>query len=144
MMFKSYIASHMNMKADIYSQKPSQSDSGVITRKWVYEKTVECRAEAVDNLRHTKKIDQSVDGFVDSMNVRLKTIDPIARRWRITSIKSNTGQTVFPELDRISQNDTIFEVVTSHAVTDPFGNISYYETILRRAVVQENDIYSNS
>jgi hypothetical protein len=28
-------------------------------------------------------------------------------------------------------------------VTDPFGNISYYETLLRRAVVQENDIYTN-
>jgi len=141
-MFKSYAASHMNMKADIYIQKPEQSATGVITRKWLYEKTVDCRAEAVDQFRFFKKIDRTVDGFFDETYVRLKTIEPISRRWRISTIRGNNGKDVFQELDKISQDNTIFEVRESHAVTDPFGNISYYETLLRRAVVQENDIYS--
>lgn len=142
-MFKSYIASHMNMKADIYIQKREQSDSGIITRKWIYDQTIECRAEAIDTLRQIKTIDLSVDGFVDRLIVRLKTVEPIPRRCRISYIRDNDGKSIFSELDKISEDPTNFEVATSHAITDPFGRISYYETILRRAVVQENDIYSN-
>lgn len=142
-MFKSYVTSHMNMLADVYVQRAEQSDSGIIKRKWAYEKTLECRAEAVDNFRYAKHIGQNQDGFLDILFVRLKTTEPISRRWRITSIETNKGASAFPELDKISQPDTIFEVISSHTVTDPFGNISYYETILKRAVVQENDIYTS-
>lgn len=142
-MFRSYASSHMNMKADIYVQKNTQSDSGHIARKWVYEKTVWCRAEAVELTRRGKHIDQSVDGFLDELLVKLKTIEPISRRYRITAIKSNDNKSVYQELDKIALADTIFEVRDSHAVIDPIGRISYYETILRRSVVQENDIYQN-
>jgi hypothetical protein len=44
-MFSSYIGSYMNMKADIYTLQSQQTDSGVFARKWVYSKTIDCRAE---------------------------------------------------------------------------------------------------
>ncbi|NBO23008.1 hypothetical protein EBU94_06695 [bacterium] len=141
-MFGSYIASHMNMKADIYILQAAQSESGAITRKWLYSKTINCRAEALDTLKGGKIIDQTVDGFYDQIIVRLKTTEQISRRARITAIRSSDGKSVFPEIERIQQPDIIFEIKNTHAVTDPFGKISYYETLLKKAVVQENDIYN--
>lgn len=132
------------MKADIYIQKNCQSDSGTITRQWLYEKTISCRAEALTQYRFAmKKIDQSPEGFVDNVDIRIKTTQPLSRRWRISGIKSNDGQSVFREMDKISEDDTIFEIKSVLPVVDPLGKTSYYEVILRRATVQNNDIYSN-
>lgn len=142
-MFKSFAASHMNMKADIYILQSQQTDSGVFERKWIYSKTVECRAEALETLRGGKVIASSPDGFYDQLTVKFKTMEPVSRRSRITNIRTNDGKIVYPELDRIEPISTIFEIKQSHASVDPFGRISYYETLLKRAVVQENDIYSN-
>lgn len=143
-MFKSYAESYMNMRADIYIQKNCQSDSGTITRKWLYEKTISCKAEALTQYRFgMKKIDQTPEGFVDNVDLRIKTTEPLSRRWRITGIKGSDGKSVFREMDKISEDDTIFEIRSVLPVTDPFGKISYYEVLLRRATVQNNDIYSN-
>jgi len=142
-MFKSYAESYMNMKADIYIQKNCQSDSGTITRQWLYEKTISCKAEALTDYRFAmKKIDQTPEGFVDNVDLRIKTTEPLSRRWRITAIKGSDGKSVFREMDKISEDDTIFEIKSVLPVTDPFGRVSYYEVLLRRATVQNNDIYS--
>jgi hypothetical protein len=45
-MINSFIGSIMNMKADVYRQVNSQTDSGAITRRWVYLATIQCRVEA--------------------------------------------------------------------------------------------------
>ena len=50
------------------------------------------------------------------------------------------GEKVFLEPDRISLDDTIFDVISNHPVLDPFGHIAYYEINLQRAQVQNNDI----
>jgi len=142
-MFRSFASSYMNMRADVYIQKNVQTDSGHISRAWVYHKTLWCKAEAVSTMKATKLINQSVEGFLDQIVVKLKTIEPISHRWRITNVKSNDNQIVFPEMDKIEPESTIFDVRQSHAVVDPFGRISYHETLLKRTVVQENDIYSN-
>lgn len=142
-MLNSIVASHMNMQCDIYNLQTTQTESGVFQRKWIYARTVQCRAEAAEKTRAGKIISQTQDGFYDESVLRLKTMDPISKRSRVTNIRSNDGKIVYMELDKIEPTSTIFEVRQSYTVTDPFGRIACYETLLKRAVVQENDIYSN-
>jgi hypothetical protein len=147
-MLNSFITSIMNMKADIYKQQNFQdSSTGAISREWVYEKTIPCKIEPIQARGTNTKGDSK--GFSSTQNaqaeyneglqIKLKSTELLSKRWRINTIRSSDNQQVFIEIDRYNQPDTIFEVMSSHAVLDPFGKISYYETILVRVPVQDND-----
>ena len=62
----------------------------------------------------------------------------LSKRWRIQNIRTNKGKTVFVEIDRTGTPDTIFEVMSSHAVVDPFGSVSYYVSVLLRTELQDD------
>jgi len=141
----SLIASIMNMTAQVYVQQNVQdTDTGAISRQWVYKKTVECKIEPIganikgDNKRFDAS-DGSGSGYDEGFQLKMKSLDLLSKRWRIVNIRSSDGKQVFVEIDKIDQPDTIFEVTSSYAVLDPFGKISYYETIIHRVKVQDND-----
>ena len=132
------------MKADIYIQKNSQSESGTINRQWIYSKTIPCKVVNTKSQSGTSRGDDKTYGTgvnAYSEDVHLKMQSPIilSKRWRISSIRTNDGDQLYIEVDKISDPDTYFDVISNHPVTDPFGRISYYEVNLRRAVIQDND-----
>jgi hypothetical protein len=144
----SLIASIMNMTAQVYIQQNVQdTDTGAISRQWVYKKTVECKIEPIQargtNTRGDNKSfgtsDNAAGGYDEGFQLKMKSLDLLSKRWRIVNIRSSDGKQVFVEIDKIDQPDTIFEVTSSHAVLDPFGKISYYETTIHRVKVQDND-----
>lgn len=130
------------MKADIYYQVESQdTDTNEITRRWVLLKNIECMINPIiesggsatsDNKYFSKE-------YTEDLETKLHTIDQLSKRWRISNIKNNSGVSLYKEIDRVSQPDTIFEVYASHPILDIFGNIQYYENHLRRTPVQSND-----
>lgn len=135
----------MNMSCDIYVQKNVQSESGVVTRQWLYDKTIMCKAMAVASKSGSARGDDKqyttgTSGYIEDIHVKLQSPERLSKRWRITNIKSSTGENIFVEPDRIDLQDTIFDVVSNHPVLDPLGKIAYYEINLRRAQVQNNDI----
>lgn len=145
-MINSFIASIMNIYADIYVQQNVQDkSSGAIAREWVYDKTVPCKVEpvkvsATSNSNGSKEFAQSsINVYSEKLQLKIKTLEMLSRRWRIHSIKTSDGNQVFTEIDRYGNPDSIFEVVSSHTVLDPFGKISYYESTLQRVPVQNND-----
>lgn len=144
----SFIASIMNMTAQIYGQQNVQdTDTGAISRQWVYKKTIQCKIEPIQargtNTKGDNKTfdtgDGAVAGYDEGLQLKMKTLELLSKRSRIIAIKSSDGQQVFIEIDKIDQPDTIFEVTSSHAVLDPFGKISYYESTIHRVKVQDND-----
>jgi len=148
-MNNSVIQSIMNMSVDIYTQQNSQSsNSGVITREWVYNKTIQCRIEPLktrgsSNRADNKSFDNGkFDEYDERLQLKMKCMIPISKRWRISGIKSNDGKQVYTEIDKIDNPDTQFDVTASHAVLDPFGKISYYEVTLQRVHIQNDNTIS--
>jgi hypothetical protein len=144
----SFIGSIMNMTAQVYVQQNAQdANTGAISREWVYSKTIECKIEPIKakgtSSRGDNKIfndsNNGLGAYDERLQIKLKGLELLSKRWRIESIRSSDGQQVFLEIDKYDKPDTIFEVTSSHAVLDPFGKISYFESNLVRVSVQDND-----
>ena len=145
MIDNSIIGTIMNMSADISIQQNVQSkNSGTIYREWVYNETISCKIEPLKsssgaNRYDNKKFDIGKHNEYDeNLQLKMKCHIPISKRWRVSNIRTNDGQKVYVELDKIDQPDTIFDVTSSHAVLDPFGRISYYEVMLKRVHIQND------
>jgi hypothetical protein len=145
----SFVGSIMNMHADIYIQQNTQSEtSGVITREWVYDKTISCKIEPIksggaSNRADNKRFDIGKHNEYDEkLQLKMKCLIPFSKRWRIGNIRANDGAQVYVELDKYDQPDTIFDVTASHAVLDPFGKVSYYEVTLQRVHIQSDNTQS--
>lgn len=146
----SFIASIMNMKADVYKQQNTQDpETGAVTRQWVYQKTIQCKIEPIKvggaSTRGDNKIyEKTGEGaYTEKMQLKLKALELMSKRWRIENIRSSDNKSVYVEIDKVDAPDTKFEVTSSHAVLDPFGKISYYESVVTRVQVQDDDPTSN-
>jgi len=146
----SVVASIMNMTADILIQQNNQNpNTGAIGREWVYDKTIQCKVEPIKSggastRGDNKQFDKgTAGGYAEKLQLRVKGLELLSKRWRITNVRSSDGHPIFVETDRYGEPDTIFEVYSSHAVLDPFGKISYYEAVLQRVPVQNNDPINN-
>lgn len=145
-MNNSFIQSIMNMTADVYVQTNKQSpSSGVILREWLYDKTIQCKIEPLKTRGSSSKSDNKTfdngkfDEYDEKLQLKMKCLIPFSKRWRISGIRSNNGKQIYTEIDKIDNPDTQFDVTASHAVLDPFGNISYYEVTLQRVHVQNDN-----
>jgi hypothetical protein len=142
----------MNMTAQVYKQKNKQDlNTGAIIREWSYEKTIQCKVEPITTKGSSTKgdnktfmpSDKAQGQYNENLQLKLKCLELLSKRSRIHYIRSNDGQQVYVEIDKYGDPDSIFEVTSSHAVLDPFGKISYYETNIQRVPVQDNDKTSN-
>jgi len=136
----------MNMTADLYIQEYDQDpNTGAILREWNYAKTLQCKIEPIKVAGSSTRTDNKVfkggsEGeYSEKFQIRIKCNELLSKRWRITNIRSNDNKPVFVEIDRYDSPDTIFEVTSSHATLDPFGKVSYFEAVLLRVQVQDND-----
>ena len=136
----------MNMTVDVFVQANKQSEtSGIITREWIYDKTIKCRVEPIktggaSNRSDNKRFDIGKHNEYDEkLQLKMKCLIPFSKRWRISNIRSSDGKQVFVEVDKQDTPDTIFDVTASHAVLDPFGKVSYYEITLQRVHIQNDN-----
>lgn len=143
----SVMSSIMNMKADIYEQEYSQDkNTGAVLRSWVYAKTIQCKVEPIKVGGASTRTDNKVfkggaqGDYNEKLQLRIKCNELLSKRWRIENVRSSDNKPIFVEIDRYGEPDTIFEVTSSHATLDPFGKIAYYEAVLLRVQVQDNDI----
>jgi hypothetical protein len=141
----SYVNTFMNMSADIFVQKNVQSESGAMTRQWIYDQTIHCKVMPVQDkggsgASDNKKYSPGSAGYIEDIHVKMQSPIRLSKRWRIGNVVAADGERVFIEPDKLDLEDTIFDVVSTHPVLDPFGHIAYYEVNLRRAQVQNNDI----
>ena len=150
-MFNSSImGSIMNMKADVYKQQNRQDpNTKAIIREWVYDKTIQCRIEPVkvkgaSTRTDNKNFGTGVQGdYNEKVQIKMKCLELMSKRWRIENIRSSDGRAVFVEIDKIDGPDTKFGITASHAILDPFARIAYYEAVLLRVQVQDDDPTSN-
>jgi hypothetical protein len=144
------MGSIMNMTADIYEQQNVQDPStGAIIRQWIFKETIACKVEPIKSggastRGDSKTFDKgAASGYAEKLQLKVKSLQLLSKRWRLENIRSSDDQQVFVEIDRYGNPDSLFEVYSSHAVLDPFGKVSYFEAVLQRTPVQSNDKTSN-
>lgn len=130
------------MTADLYHQITDQDENtNAINRRWVMLKNISCSIIPIRESGGSATSDNKVfdKKYTEELEIKMYTLQKLSKRWRVSSIKSSNGLSLYTEIDRISNPDTIFEVYASHPIFDMFGNIQYFENHLKRTQVQSND-----
>jgi hypothetical protein len=130
-----------SMKMDVYQQSEIQdSDTGAIKKEWNYAKTVNCHAKAIiSNSATSRSGNYQVfkDKYVNEQIVIIRTTDMISFREKVTNIRSVDGKVIWEEIDYPSNTPTVFEVIGTTPITDPYGGVLAYNTTVKRS---ENQI----
>jgi hypothetical protein len=129
------------MKMDIYKQIDVQDDStGAIKREWTYYKTVPCHAKGViSNSSTSRNGDRQVfdNRYKNDQMIEVRTADRLTAREKVTNIRNSDNLVVWTEIDFPSDTPTVFEVVGTTPLTDPFGKVLAYNSTMKRS---ENQI----
>jgi len=137
----SIIDSMLSMKMDVYRQFDSQnSETGAIVKEWNYYKTIPCHAKGVITNSATARAGdrQSFSNKYDNEQViQIKTIEKITLREKITNITDKNKNVIWEELNFPTNTPTVFEVVGTTPVTDPFGTVIAYNSVLKRSENQQ-------
>jgi len=130
-----------SMKMDVYQQSEIQdSDTGAIKKEWNYAKTVNCHAKAIiSNSATSRSGNYQVfkDKYINEQIVIIRTTDMISFREKVTNIRSLDGKVIWEEINYPSNTPTVFEVIGTTPITDPYGGVLAYNTTVKRS---ENQI----
>jgi hypothetical protein len=129
------------MKMDVYKQFDSQnSETGALVKEWNYHKTIPCHAKGVISNSATARSGdrQSFSNKYDNEQViQIKTVEKITLREKITNITDKNNNVIWEELNFPTNTPTVFEVVGTTPVTDPFGTVIAYNSVLKRSENQQ-------
>lgn len=137
----SIIDSMLSMKMDVYKQFDTQnSETGAIVKEWNYYKTMPCHAKGVVSNSATARSGdrQSFSSKYDNEQViQIKTVEKITLREKITNITDKNNNVIWEELNFPTSTPTVFEVVGTTPITDPFGSVIAYNSVLKRSENQQ-------
>jgi len=137
----SIIDSMLSMKMDVYKQVDFQDpDTGSIKKEWQFERTIPCHAKGVISNSATARSGdrQSFSNKYDNEQViQIKTIEKITLREKVTNITDKNNNVIWEELNFPTNTPTVFEVVGTTPVTDPFGSVIAYNSVLKRSENQQ-------
>lgn len=129
------------MKMDVYRQTDTQDeDTGSIVKEWNYYKTVDCHAKGViSNSATTRSSDRQVlsNKYSNEQVIQIRTIDRITIREKVTNIRDSKNVPIWTELDFPTETPTVFEVVGTTPIMDPFGKVIGYSSSLKRSENQQ-------
>lgn len=135
------IESLMTMNLDIYIQEDTQDPStGAIKKQWHYSKTMPCSAKGTVSNSATNRIGDSQsfnNKYSNEQVLQVRTSAQITYREKITNVRDAYGNVIWKELNYPTSTPTVFEVISSTPITDPFGNVLAYNSVVRRSENQE-------
>jgi hypothetical protein len=129
------------MKLDVYRQIDSQDpNTGAIKKEWIFYKTVRCHAKGViSNSATTRSSDSQIfsNKYKNEQIVQIRTMDRLTTREKITNIRDSQNNVIWKELDFPTETSTVFEVIGSTPITDPFGKTMGFNTSVMRSENQQ-------
>lgn len=135
------VDSIFNMKVDVYLQEDYQDpNTGAIKKSWIYQKTIPCFAKGmISNSSSARSGDnQSISTkYQNTQTIEIRTQTPITYRQKISNIKDSSNNVIWFELNYPNDTPTVFEIVSSTPITDPFGTLMAYNSVAKRS---ENQI----
>ena len=130
----------MAMALDVYKQQDEQdADTGVIKRQFMYYKTMPCHARGVISQSSARNIDRQTfsNKYSNEQHIEVRTKEKLTPREKIGNVRDSEGNSIWNELDYPQETPTIFEVVGTTPISDPFGNILGYNSSLKRSENQQ-------
>lgn len=138
------VDSVLSMKLDVYRQVDSQDEeTGAIRKYWQYYKTLDCHAKGVvSNSASTRTSDKQIisNKYVMDQVVQVRTEIKLNLREKISNIRNSDGEYIWQELDYPNETPTVFEVMGTTPLTDPFGQVIGYNSSLKRSEVQRLEL----
>jgi len=128
------------MKVDVYIQEDYQDqNTGAIKKSWIYSKTIPCFAKGmISNSSSRSSDNQTISAkYVDKQTIEVRTQSRLTYRQKIANIRDSAGNVIWFELNYPNDTPTVFEIVSSTPITDPFGTLMAYNSIAKRS---ENQI----
>lgn len=131
----------MPMRLDVYLQLDTQDEStGSLKKEWIYTKTLSCSAKGIiSNSGSGRSGDKQTfnNKYMNEQMLEIRTPDQITYREKITNVRDSSGKVVWKELNYPTDTPTVFEVISSTPITDPFGNVLAYNSVAKRSENQE-------
>ena len=135
------IESVLSMRMDVYRQTDQQDpDTGAIKKAWIYQRTVDCHAKGViSNSATTRSSDKQVfdNRYTNDQQIQVRTSDRVTTREKITNIRDQYDVPIWTEINFPSDTPTVFEVMGTTPVTDPFGRVIAYNSSMKRSENQQ-------
>lgn len=126
-----------SMRMDVYRQLDIQDpDTGAIKKEWTYYKTVPCHAKGViSNSATSRNGDRQVfdNRYRNEQVIEVRTSGRLTSREKVTNICNSDGQIIWAEIDFPTETPTVFEVVGTTPLTDPFGKVIAYNSTMKRS-----------
>jgi hypothetical protein len=135
------IDSVLSMNLDVYKQSEIQdTDTGAIVRGWNYYRTVPCHVKGViSNSATTRSSDKQLfsNKYLNDQVVQVRTIEKLTIREKVSNIRDSQGNPIWTEINYPNETPTVFEVIGTTPVTDPFGRVIGYNSSMRRSENQQ-------
>lgn len=135
------IDSVLSMSLDVYKQTEVQDpDTGAIVREWLYYKTVPCHAKGVvSNSATTRSSDKQVfsNKYVNDQIIQVRTSERLTIREKVANIRDAKNNPIWTEINFPVDSPTVFEVIGTTPITDPFGNVVAYNSSMKRSENQQ-------
>lgn len=135
------VDSILSMKMDIYKQIDRQDpDTGAIKKEWIYYKTLDCSAKGVisnSSSTRTNSIQSYGTKYTNEEILQIRTSQRLTYREKITNIRDAKNNPIWVELNYPTETPTVFEVIGSTPVTDGFGTVVAYNSVIKRSENQQ-------
>jgi hypothetical protein len=129
------------MKLDVYRQSEIQDpDTGAIKREWNYHRTVDCHAKGViSNSATTRSSDKQVfsNKYMNDQIIQVRTSERLTMREKVTNVRDAMDNVIWSEINFPTETPTVFEVIGTTPITDPFGNVLGYNSSMKRSENQQ-------
>ena len=130
----------MSMKLDVYRQEEQQDpDTGLMKRNFMYYKTLDCYARGIISQSVSRNLDKQSFGnqYSNEQYIEIRTAEKLTAREKVKNIRDSEGNTIWYEINYPDNPPTVFEVIGTTPITDPFGNVVGYNSSLRRSENQQ-------
>lgn len=131
----------LSMKLDVYKQIDFQDpDTGAMKREWIFYKTVNCHAKGIiSNSATSRSSDRQVfdNKYKNEQTIQVRTSERLTVREKITNLRDSDGINIWVELDAPTETPTVFEIIGTTPITDPFGRIIGYNSSMKRSENQQ-------
>jgi hypothetical protein len=135
------VDSVLSMKLDVYRQFEGQDpDTGAIIREWTYYKTIPCHAKGViSNSATTRSSDKQVfsNKYINDQIIQVRTSEKLTAREKVTNIRDVDDNVIWQEINYPNESPTVFEVIGTTPVTDPFSRVIAYNSSMKRSENQQ-------
>lgn len=137
----SIVDSVLSMNLDVYRQSEVQDpDTGAILKNWNYYRTLACHAKGIiSNTATSGSGNKQVfsNKYMDDQVIQIRTAEKLTAREKVTNIRDADNNVIWQEINYPNDTPTVFEVMGTTPMTDPFGRVIAYSSSLKRSENQQ-------